>query len=105
MTMTINPSYTSYWNTRNQITEAIDLLSPTEDFTGIINVVVDRQSTPLTTDSSISGRFTFGGESSTTSNTLSSTLPSVLPQVLALVVMIIGGFALSYAKFIRMDVR
>lgn len=105
MTMTINPEYTSYWNTRNQITEAIDLLSPTEDFSGIINVVVNRQSSPLVTDSSISGRFMIVGQDSTSSNTLSSTLPSVLPQVLALVVMIIAGFALSYAKFIRMDVR
>jgi ABC-2 type transport system permease protein len=105
MTMTINPEYTSYWNTRNQVTEAIDLLSPTEDFSGIINVVVNRQSSPLVTDSSISGRFTIGGQDSSSSNTLSSTLPSVLPQVLALVVMIIAGFALSYARFIRMDVR
>lgn len=102
--MSINPAYTSYWNTRNQVTEAIDLLSPTQDFTGIINVVVDRQSTPLTTDSNIAGRFiTLGGSSS--GNTLGSTLPSVLPQVLALLVMIIGGFALSYIKFMRMDVR
>ncbi len=105
MTMSINPAYTSYWNTRNQVTEAVDLLSPTQDFTGIINVVVDRQSTPLTTDSNIAGRFTIGGQSSATSNTLGNTLPSVLPQALALIVMIIGGFALSYAKFIRMDVR
>jgi ABC-2 type transport system permease protein len=39
------------------------------------------------------------------SPTLGSTLPAVLPQVLALVVMTIAGFAIAYAKFIRMDVR
>jgi ABC-2 type transport system permease protein len=104
MSMTINPAYTSYWNTRNQVTEAIDLLSPTQDFTGIINVVVDRQSAPLITDSNIAGRFTFGGSSSG-NNALGNTLPSVLPQALALLVMILGGFALSYIKFMRMDVR
>jgi hypothetical protein len=39
------------------------------------------------------------------SPTLGSTLPAILPQVLALLVMMIAGFAISYAKFIRMDVR
>ena len=105
MSMSINPEYTSYWNTRNQVTEAIDLLSPTQDFTGIINVVVDRQSTPLTTGFKHRRQVHYHRRSSSSSNTLGSTLPSVLPQVLALLVMIIGGFALSYIKFMRMDVR
>jgi ABC-2 type transport system permease protein len=37
--------------------------------------------------------------------TLSSSLSSILAQILALVVMTIAGFAVAYAKFIRMDVR
>lgn len=103
MQMEINPEYTSYWNTRNQISEAINLLSPTEDFKGIINVVVDRQSSPIVSDNNIQGRFEFVGRNSNVS--LASTLSSIIPQVLALLVMIVGGFVLSYAKFIRMDVR
>jgi ABC-2 type transport system permease protein len=100
--MTINPAYTAYWNTRNQITEGLDLLSPTEDFQGILNVVVNRDSSPIAT-SGIAGRFVSPSGSSAT--TFGDTLPSILPQVIALLVMILGGFALSYAKFIRMDVR
>jgi ABC-2 type transport system permease protein len=100
--MQINPEYTSYWNTRNQITEAICLISPTYDLDGISRVVVDRQQSPVTTTDQGMFRIEMLGMSTPS---LGSTLPSILPQILALVVMTIAGFAISYAKFIRMDVR
>jgi ABC-2 type transport system permease protein len=100
--MRINPEYTSYWNTRNQITEAIDLVSPTSDLTGIALVVVNGQQSPLS--NSGGGQFNFR-QRGMSSPTLGNTLSSILPQVLALLVMTIAGFGISYAKFIRMDVR
>lgn len=99
--MQINPEFTSYENTRNQITEAMDLLSPTSDLNGIASVVIDRQQSPVSNNAI--GRFQFNGDTATPS--LGSSLPSILPQILALLVMTIVGFAISYAKFTRMDVR
>lgn len=101
--MTVNPEYTSYWSLRNQITEAINLISPTSDLEGIANVVVSGEESPVST-SSTSGQFNFQSMGMSTPS-LGSTISSTLPQVLALVVMIVGGFAIAYAKFVRMDVR
>lgn len=100
--MQANPDYTSYENLHNQITGAVDLLSPTEDLTGIARVVVAGQQSPEA--SSGTGGFKFY-EAGMSTPTLGSTLPSILPQVLALLVITIAGFAISYAKFTRMDVR
>jgi len=97
-----NPAYTTYSNTRNEITEAITLLSPTSDLTSISAVVINRQSSP--TSATGAGVFEITRLGRTTPS-LGSSLPSILPQILALVVMTIAGFAISYAKFTRMDVR
>lgn len=102
MQMKINPEYTSYWNTRNQITEMVCLLSPTYDLQGISRVVVSGKQSPVST--SASGQFRFR-EMGMSSPSLGSTIPSILPQVLALIVISLAGFAISYAKFVRMDVR
>jgi ABC-2 type transport system permease protein len=102
----INPAYTAYYNTRNEITEAIDLLSPTSDLSSIATVVVDRQSSPASATISTTGSGVFQMvRLGITTPSLGSSLPSILPQILALVVMTIAGFAISYAKFTRMDVR
>jgi ABC-2 type transport system permease protein len=101
--MTVNPEYTSYWTVRNQITEAINLISPTSDLEGISNVVVSGEQSPVSSSSS-SGTFNFRSSGMSTP-TLGDSISSILPQILALLVMIIAGFAISYAKFVRMDVR
>jgi ABC-2 type transport system permease protein len=100
--MTVKPEYASYWSTRNQVTELINILSPTDDLAGISRVVVSGESSPI--ENTESGRFDFNARGMST-QTLSSSLSSILPQILALVVMTIAGFAIAYAKFIRMDVR
>lgn len=101
--MTVNPEYTSYWTTRNQVTELVNLLSPTNDLNGISRVVVSGESGP--TENSASGQFDFSSRGMTSSTTLGTSLSSILPQVLALLVMSIAGFGIAYAKFVRMDVR
>jgi len=100
--MQVNPDYTSYENMRSQITGAVDLISPTSDLTGIARVVVNGQQSTVSNNGP--GQFDFR-ERGMSSPSLGSTLPAILPQVLALVVMTIAGFAIAYAKFIRMDVR
>jgi len=100
--MQINPDYTSYMNVRNQITGAVDLISPTSALEGIARVVIGGQQSAVF--NAVPGQFSFR-EMGMSSPSLGSTLPAVLPQVLALVVITIAGFAISYAKFIRMDVR
>lgn len=101
--MAVNPEYTSYWTTRNQVTEVVNLLSPTNDLTGIARVVVSGESSP--TENSASGQFDFRSRGMTSSTTLGASLSSILPQVLALFVMCIAGFGIAYAKFVRMDIR
>jgi ABC-2 type transport system permease protein len=98
--MQINPEYTSYENTRSQIIGAADLISPTSDLTSIARTILGGQQSTV----SGSGLFEFR-DRGMSSPSLGSTLPAILPQVLALVVMTIAGFAIAYAKFIRMDVR
>jgi ABC-2 type transport system permease protein len=100
--MEVNPAYTTYVNSENAITEAMDLVSPTSDLTAISAVVVDRQSSPEAT-SNLAGAFDIRGV--TTTPTLGSSISSILPQIISLLVITIVGFVISYAKFIRMDVR
>jgi len=100
--MTVNPAYTTYINNQNTITEAMDLVSPTSDLTAISAVVVDGQSSPEAT-SNLAGAFDIRGV--TTTPTLGSSISSILPQIISLLVITIVGFVISYAKFIRMDVR
>lgn len=102
--MTINPDYTSYWSTRNQVTELINIVSPTNDLAGISRVIVSGESSP--TENTMGGQFDFGARGmASTASSLSASLSSIIPQVLALLVMTIAGFGIAYAKFIRMDVR
>jgi ABC-2 type transport system permease protein len=100
--MQINPEYTSYWSTRNTITGAVNLISPTSDLEGIANVVVSGEQSPITNEGG--GQFDFRQMGMSTPS-LGSSLSAILPQVLALLVMTVAGFAIAYAKFIRMDVR
>jgi ABC-2 type transport system permease protein len=100
--MTVNPAYTTYINNQNTITEAMDLVSPTADLTAISAVVVDRQSSPEAT-ANLAGAFDIRGV--TTTPTLGSSISSILPQIISLLVITIVGFVISYATFIRMDVR
>ncbi len=100
--MQVNPEYTSYMNVRNQITGAVGLISPTSNLEGIARVVIGGQQSAVFNAGP--GQFSFR-EMGMSSPSLGSTLPAVLPQVLALVVIAVAGFAVSYAKFIRMDVR
>jgi len=100
--MQVNPAYTAYINKQNTIIEAMDLVSPTSDLSDISAVVVDRQSSPDAT-SNLAGVFDLRGVTSTP--TLGSSIGSILPQIISLLVITIVGFVISYAKFIRMDVR
>jgi ABC-2 type transport system permease protein len=100
--MEVNPAYTTYIHNENTITEAMDLVSPTSDLTSISAVVVDRQSSPSAT-SGLAGAFDIRGV--TTTPTLGSSISTILPQIISLLVITIVGFVISYAKFIRMDVR
>ena len=100
--MEVNPAYTTYVNSENAITEAMDLVSPTSDLTAISAVIVDGQSSPEAT-SNLAGAFNIRGV--TTTPTLGSSISSILPQIISLLVITIVGFVISYAKFIRMDVR
>ena len=80
----------------------MDLISPTSDLTSIASVVVNRQSNPSASQG-LAGQFELNGVSTTPS--LGSSLGSILPQIISLLVITIAGFVISYAKFIRMDVR
>jgi ABC-2 type transport system permease protein len=99
--MQMNPEYTAYAEKRSQIVGAINLLSPAEDFNSISSVIVGKSSSPMA-GRAVGVYVSKFGESPPT---LMDTLPSTLPNVLALLVMAILGFALSYVKFMRMDVR
>jgi ABC-2 type transport system permease protein len=99
--MEINPEYTDYWNKRNQITGIINVISPSNDFDAISQVITGRLSSP--TQGSVSqGVFRrLSGETVSVWDSLSS----VWTNFLALIVMIVIGFGVSYAKFVRVDVR
>jgi ABC-2 type transport system permease protein len=99
--MEINPEYTDYWNKRNQITGIINVISPSNDFDAISQVITGRLSSP-TQGSAEQGFFKrLSGETVSVWDSLSS----VWTNFLALIVMIVIGFGVSYAKFVRVDVR
>jgi ABC-2 type transport system permease protein len=99
--MTINPEYTDYWNKRNQITGIINVISPSNDFDAIAQVITGR----LTSPTQGSGGAGFYQRLSGETVSVWDSLSLVWTNFLALIVMIIIGFGVSYAKFVRVDVR
>jgi ABC-2 type transport system permease protein len=99
--MEINPEYTDYWNKRNQITGIINVISPSNDFDAISQVITGRLTSPT---QGVAGEGFFKRLSGETVSVWDS-LGSVWTNFLALIVMIIIGFGVSYAKFVRVDVR
>ncbi|OPY28876.1 MAG: ABC-2 family transporter protein [Methanocella sp. PtaU1.Bin125] len=101
--MQINQEYTDYYNKRNQITGLLNILSPSQDFTAISEVINGRLSSV--------GSIGAGGERGMfqriSGQTVSvwQSLSSVWMNFLALIVMIVVGFGVSYARFVRVDVR
>jgi ABC-2 type transport system permease protein len=99
--MEINPEYTDYWNKRNQITGIINVISPSNDFDAISQVITGRLSSP--NQGSVGQGFFLRLSGETVS--VWDSLSSVWTNFLALIVMIVIGFGVSYAKFVRVDVR
>lgn len=103
--MEINPAFTDYQNKRNQITSIINVISPSQDFTTIADVINNRRANP--NEVTTSGGRAVGVFQRLTGQTVSvwDSLSSVWTNFLALFVMIIIGFGISYARFVRVDVR
>jgi ABC-2 type transport system permease protein len=101
--MQLNPAYIEYQKMESMITGTISLISPTSDLNDIVSVVTGGQSA-ISAGNSVSGQFVYTSVGMS-APTLGSTIFTVLPQMLALLVISIAGFAIAYAKFIRMDVR
>ncbi len=97
--MQINPEYTDYWNKRNQITGIINVISPSNDFDAISRAITGRQGSLNQGTAGLYQRL--AGETVSVWDSLSS----VWMNFLALIVMIVAGFGISYAKFVRVDVR
>jgi ABC-2 type transport system permease protein len=102
--MQINPEYTSYYSKYNQITGILNMLSPSQDFTTIAEVINGRLASTATIGST-SGNMGFFQIDDSRSVSIWESLSSVWTNILALIVMIIAGFGISYARFIREDVR
>ncbi|HMK46550.1 MAG TPA: ABC transporter permease subunit [Methanocella sp.] len=100
--MTINPDYQAYVSNRNNIENIMNVISPTYNYGVISQVVNEKLSAPR---SSTSGNVGFYQQSVDQSVSVITSLSSVLLNILAMLVMIIVGFAVSYVKFIRVDVR
>ncbi len=103
--MQINPAFTDYQNKHNQITSLINVISPSQDFTTISRVINERMANP--NEFSSGGGMTVGIFKRLSGQTVSvwDSLSSVWMNFLALIVMIIIGFGISYARFVRVDVR
>ncbi|MGA9141165.1 MAG: ABC transporter permease subunit [Methanocella sp.] len=101
--MQINPAYTDYYNKHNQITGLLNILSPSQDFSTISEVINGRLSS-VASLSQGGARGEFRMADGKTASIWES-LSSVWMNFLALIVMIILGFGISYAKFVREDVR
>lgn len=101
--MQINPEYTDYWNKRSQITGIINIISPSDDFNAIAEVITGRLTGPTVS----SGGNSVGFFKMVSGETVSiwESLSSVWMNFLALIVMIVIGFGISYARFVRVDVR
>jgi ABC-2 type transport system permease protein len=102
--MQINSEYTSYYDKYNQITGIMNVLSPSQDFTTISEVINGRLSSTATIGTAGADRGFFQ-RASGQSTSIWESLSSVWMNILALLVMIIAGFGISYARFIREDVR
>lgn len=100
--MTINPEYTSYWSTRNQLESIMNILSPGYNYEVISQVITEELSSPRTTGS---GNMGFFERSSDDSVSIWESLSSVWMNISAMIVMIIAGFGIAYVRFIRVDVR
>lgn len=103
--MQINPAYSDYQNKHNQITSIINVISPSQDFTTIARVINERMANP--NEFSSGGGRTVGIFQRLSGQTVSvwDSLSSVWTNFLALIVMIVIGFGVSYARFVRVDVR
>jgi ABC-2 type transport system permease protein len=103
--MQINPAFTDYQNKHNQITSLINVISPSQDFTTISQVINGRMANP--NEFSSGGGRTVGVFQRLSGQTVTiwDSLSSVWMNFLALIVMIVIGFGISYARFVRVDVR
>ena len=100
--MQMNPEYTDYWNKRNQITGIINVISPSNNFDAISQVVTGRLTSPVQSSSGGAGFFKrLSGETVSVWDSLAG----VWINFLALLVMIVIGFGVSYMRFVRVDVR
>jgi ABC-2 type transport system permease protein len=100
--MQMNPEYTDYWNKHNQITGIINVISPSNNFDSISQVITGRLTSPVQSSSGSAGFFKrLSGETVSVWDSLSS----VWINFLALIVMIVIGFGVSYMRFVRVDIR
>jgi ABC-2 type transport system permease protein len=102
--MQMNPEYTAYYDKYNQITGVLNMLSPSQDFTTISEVINGRLASTATIGAS-GGNQGFFQRANGQSVSIWESLSSVWMNVLALIVIIVAGFGISYARFIREDVR
>ncbi len=102
--MQINPAFMDYQNKRNQITSILNVISPSQDFTTISQVITGRLGNP---NEISAGGMSVGIFKRIDGQTVSiwDSLSSVWTNFLALLVMIVIGFGVSYARFVRVDVR
>ena len=92
--MEINPAYNAYEQNAEIITRLMDLISPTSDFTGISSAIVQPSTITI-------GENEKGGNVGIERHSASA----AIPYIIALLVITIVGFAIAYARFMRMDVR
>lgn len=100
--MQINPEYTDYWDKRNQITGIINVISPSSDFSSISRAITGRLASPES-GGGLMARFFVRLSDEPVS--IWESLSSVWINFLALIVIIAVGFGISYARFVRVDVR
>ncbi|MCD1296335.1 ABC transporter [Methanocella sp. CWC-04] len=105
--MTISPEYTSYWETRNQITGIINMISPVNNFQCISEVLLEKLKSPISTIAGSNVRVNFQTYGRLPSSEIYATdsLSSVIVNIISLIVISIVALAASYVKFMRADVR